>query len=219
MWFGFAPLGNVMVAAPMYVMPFRSPDARDSLVNVRAHQGKFHLRVQAPGVQYRRGERFVTTSDAGTVARVKVIPGEAGALSSCFVTLANPHHQSALIFAQSELTQAEASLPATAAIFDNTRFPTEAELATSRADAEAASMGGQAARGLVPGNVIARLDYLMTMLDADAAREQVGLTEQWIAVFARIQTAHCGAADACCRLPGRIRRSHGKPRGAQGDSR
>ncbi len=195
-WAGLGTLGIIVVAALFYLLPSGPSVARDSLVIARVHQGMFRVRVQAPGVLRPRGERVVTASVPGTVARVKVQPGDSVTPSSVLVLLVNPHLQSALISARSDLADAQATRAATAATLDNTRLSMEADLATARAAAEAASLRAQAERGLAAEHVVARLDYRKTVLDAATARGQVRLTEQRIAAFARNQTAQIAAQQA-----------------------
>ncbi|MDD2877875.1 MAG: HlyD family efflux transporter periplasmic adaptor subunit [Acidiphilium sp.] len=195
-WVGIGAIGIIVVAALVDILPSGPSVARDSLVIATVHQGMFRVRVQVPGVLKPRGERFVTASVPGTVARVKVQPGDAVTPGSVLVVLVNPHLQSALIASRSDLADAKATLAATAATLDNTRLSMEADLATSRAAAEAASLRAQAERGLAAEHVVARLDYRKTVLDAATAREQVGLTEQRLAAFARNQTAQLAAQQA-----------------------
>jgi RND family efflux transporter, MFP subunit len=195
-WVGIAALCVVLVAALVVLLPSGPSVARDSLVIAQVRQGVFRVRVQAPGVLRPRGERFVTASVPGTVARVEVRPGDSVAPRTVLVRLVDPHLDSAMISARSDLADARATLASTAAMLDNTRLSMEAELATARDAAEAASLRARAERGLAAEHVVAQLDYRKTVLDATTAREQVGLTEQRIAAFARNQLAQIAAQRA-----------------------
>ncbi len=191
-----AVLGLALVAALVVILPSGPSVARDSLVIAQVRQGRFLVRVQAPGVLRPRGERFVTASVPGVVARVLVRPGDVVTRSSVLVRLVNPHLQSALIAAQSDLADAKATRASLAATLDNTRLTLAAERATARAAAEAAALRAQAERGLAAEHVVAQLDYRKTILDAATAREQVALTQQRIAAFARNQAAQLAAQQA-----------------------
>lgn len=193
---GIATLGLVVVIALFEILPSGPSVARDSLVIAHVHQGMFRVRVQAPGILRPRAERFVTASVPGTVARVRVQPGDAVVPGSILVDLINPHLQSALISARSNLADARATLTATAATLDNTRLGLEADLASARATAEAAALRAQAEQSLVSEHVVARLDYRKTVLDAATAREQVALTEQRLVALAHNQTAQIAAQRA-----------------------
>jgi multidrug efflux pump subunit AcrA (membrane-fusion protein) len=188
--------GIVVVAALIEILPSGPSVARNSLVIGHVHQGAFHVRVQAPGVLKPRGERFVTAPVPGTVAQVLVRPGDPVTPGTVLVRLVNPHLQSALISARSNLADAKATLASTAATLDNTRLTLEASLATARAAAEAANLRAEAEQGLAAQHVVAQLDYRKTVLDAATAHQQVGLTEQQLAAFARNQSAQIAAQKA-----------------------
>ena len=166
--------GGVVVAV---LLPSGPSVARNSLVIATVRQGAFRVRVQAPGMLKPRGERFVSAEEPGSVAAVLVRPGDAVQATSLLVRLVNPHLQSALITAQSNLADAKATLASTQAGLTNSKLTLEAALATARAAAEAASLRAQAEHGLAAEHVVAQLDYQKTLLNAATAGEQVTLTE------------------------------------------
>ncbi|WP_288006439.1 efflux RND transporter periplasmic adaptor subunit [Acidiphilium sp.] len=195
-WMAAGVLCVVAVAALFHVLPSGPSVARDTLVIARVKAGAFRVRVQAPGVLRPRGERFVTASVPGTVASVLVRPGDPVKSATVLIRLVNPHLQSLVVTAGSNLADAKATLASTVATLDDTRLTLEGALATDRAVAEAASLRAKTERGLAAEHVVARLDYRKTVLDAATAQAQVGLTERRLAAFRDNQRAQLAAQKA-----------------------
>lgn len=195
-WASGVAIGTALVVALIWLLPSGPSVARESLVIGTVHSGAFRVRAQAPGELRPRGERFVTAAVPGTVARVLVRPGDSVKTDTVLLRLVNPHLQSALVRARSNLADAKATLASTKATLDNNLLSLEADLATGRAAAAAAGLRAEAERGLEAEHVVARLDYRKTVLDAANARQLVALTRQRIAAFRDNQSAQIEAQNA-----------------------
>lgn len=196
LWGGSIAIGAALIAALIWLLPSGPSVARESLVIGTVRSGAFRVRVQAPGELRPRGERFVTAAVPGTVARVLVRPGDSVKAGTVLLRLVNPHLQSALVGARSNLADAKATLASTKATLDNNLLSLEADLASGHAAAEAAGLRAEAERGLEAEHVVARLDYRKTLLDVANARQQVALTQQRIAAFRDNQSAQIEAQNA-----------------------
>ena len=195
-WATSAVLGVAAIFGAIILLPSGPSVSRRALVIATVHAGMFRVRVQAPGTLKPRGERFVTASVPGTVQLAPVRPGDRVQPGTVLVRLVNPHLQSALVAARSNLADAVATLVSTRAELDNQLLSLQAALATEREQAEAAGLRERAERGLAAEHVVARLDYQKTVLDAANARLQMGLTARRIDAFKANRTAQLQAQAA-----------------------
>lgn len=195
-WGGGALAGLLAIGAIAYVLPSGAAISRDQLVLGTVAQGAFAVRVQAPGVLKSKEVRFVTAAVPGSVARVLVQPGDKVAATTVLIELVNPQLLAAVLAAQANLADAQATQASMAADLENQSLSLRSDLAHAEAAAESADLRAQAEHGLADEHIVATLDYRNTVLLAADSRQQVGLTAQRIAAFARNQAAQLQAQAA-----------------------
>jgi multidrug efflux pump subunit AcrA (membrane-fusion protein) len=195
-WGVSAAAALLAVAIAAYFLPSGPSVARDTLVIATVQDGTFDVRVHAPGTLQPHDKRLVTTAVQGSVAAVLVQPGDTVQPGSVLVQLDNPHLQSAVVSAQSDLADAKATLAATIATLEDTKLTLQADLSNQQAAARKADLQVQAERGLEAEHVIAELDYKKAVMDAATARQQVELTRARLVAFSQGQTAQLAAQQA-----------------------
>ncbi|MGH8225520.1 MAG: efflux RND transporter periplasmic adaptor subunit [Gammaproteobacteria bacterium] len=166
-----------------FLLPTGAAVSRSDLLIATVKSGPLAIRVQAPGTLKPEVLRWITASSPGVAEDVKVLPGDHVEADSVLAVLANPKLKSAVIAAQSDLANAQATLVSTRATLKNQLLSLQGDLATARSNAKAAALKAEAEKDLVNQQVVSRLDYARTKLDADNLAEQVKFTEQRVKVF------------------------------------
>ncbi len=193
--------GGIVVAIGIavliyFLLPSGPGVSRANLLIATVKSGPLAIRVQAPGTLKPKVLRWITAQSPGVVEDRKVQPGDHVKADTVLAVLTNPKLKSAVVAAQSELANAQATLVSTKATLKNQSLTLQGDLATTRANAQAAALKAKAQKSLVDEHVVSKLDYARTKLDADNLAEQVKLAEQRVASFKSNMAAQVKAQQA-----------------------
>jgi RND family efflux transporter MFP subunit len=193
--------GGIVVAIGIavliyFLLPSGPGVSRANLLIATVKSGPLAIRVQAPGTLKPKVLRWITATSPGVIEDVKVQPGDHVKTHSVLAVLNNPKLKSAVVAAQSNLANGEATLVSTKATLKNKLSSLKGDLATTHADAQAAALKAEAQKSLVKQHVVGTLDYKRTQLDADNLAEQVKLAKERVAAFKSNMSAQVKAQQA-----------------------
>ncbi|WP_248884199.1 efflux RND transporter periplasmic adaptor subunit [Acidithiobacillus acidisediminis] len=179
----FFVLAILSFALLWWFIPNGPSVSRNNLLLGTVQQGKFVVRIRAPGDLKARDERWITSRVGGTIESLLVHPGSEVHPQSPLLRLQDPTLHTRLIQAQSALAQARASAIANASQLEDQLYSLKSTLASARSAATSAKMELEADSSLMKEHVISRLRYETDQLHATDTTRQVRVLQERVAVF------------------------------------
>lgn len=159
-------------------------------------RGDMVRRVRGPGVLAPSEIRWIAATTEARVDRVLVQPGAVVEADTVLVEMSNPTLAQQVLEARSEVVAAEADLAALEVRLQSQVLDQRATLAQIRADAEGARLQVEAEAQLLEKNILPRIQYQRSVLNANQLEERLDIEQQRIEQFQNSVDAQVRAARA-----------------------